>query len=115
MDKILAELAEVFGVKQVSKGVYRIDTTFYLSGGVAFIIYLTVDGRKVTITDEGALLESTYLPTEEDLNTQLIDKIRATINPDGSITKQTTVRKLTKDIFSYIEALMDTSALYGED
>lgn len=115
MNKVMEQLAEVFVIRPINTKVYRVDTTFYLSGGLPFIIYFVVDGRTVTITDEGALLESVYLPVEEDLNTQLLDRIGAKINHEDHVIMQTKVRKLTKDVFKYIEALMDTSALYSED
>lgn len=115
MNKVMEQLAEVFVIRPINTKVYRVDTTFYLSGGLPFIIYFVVDGRTVTITDEGALLESVYLPVEEDLNTQLLDRIGAKINHEDHVIMQTKVRKLTKDVFKYIEALMDTSALYAND
>lgn len=115
MNKVMEQLAEVFVIRPINTQVYRVDTTFYLSGGLPLIIYFVIDGRTVTITDEGALLESVYLPVEEDLNTQLLDRIGAKINHDDHVVMKTKVRKLTKDVFKYIEALMDTSALYNED
>lgn len=115
MNKVMEQLAEVFVIRPINTKVYRVDTTFYLSGGLPLIIYFVIDGRTVSITDEGALLESIYLPIEEDLNTQLLDSIGAKINHEDHVIMQTKVRKLTKDVFKYIEALMDTSALYNED
>lgn len=115
MNKVMEQLAEVFVIRPINTQVYRVDTTFYLSGGLPLVIYIVVNGRTVTLTDEGALLESIYLPVEEDLNTQLLDRIGAKINHEDHVIMQTKVRKLTKDVFKYIEALMDTSALYNED
>lgn len=111
-DKILKELSEVFGVNEISDHVYRIDTDFALADGTPLVVYVTVNGRKVIFSDEGALLESIYVPYEEELNTQQLDRVGATVVKDVSVVKHTTVRRLVKDLFKYLEAILETSQLY---
>ena len=115
MKKVLAELRKVFEVQEIQPFTYQIDTTFHLPGGTELILYLILEGRNVTLTDGGIFMDEVILSMEEELNTQLFDNIGATITEDGFIEKETSVRKATKEVFRFIEAIMDTSILYAEN
>lgn len=114
MDKVIDELRKVFDVYNLQPAVYQIDTTFHFPGGSELVIYLVKDGRNILLTDGGAFNDEVHVPIEEELNTQLFDKIGVVITEEGFIEKETSVRRATKEVFRFIEAIMDTSILYAE-